>query len=240
MRGRLLFLNLILLALIAAGAWRVRVNWDAARTREANLLRLRLPALAAAPALVAPAPALVSPADYVDVAARLLLSRDRHPNIVIDTPPPKPRPPLPRFYGAMDFGAGLSLVMSEGAGGTQRSYKVGEQIGEYRILAASPSGFVFEWDGQKIEVPLAELLARGKAQDNPAPGQADAAPPAAAAPAAVTQVTAGAAKPGTDQGSGFKACASGDNAPAGTVADGFRKVVATTPFGQACRWEAVK
>jgi hypothetical protein len=32
----------------------------------------------------------------------------------------------------------------------------------------------------------------------------------------------------------------GDTTPAGTVRDGYRKLVTQTPFGNACRWELVK
>ena len=35
---------------------------------------------------------------------------------------------------------------------------------------------------------------------------------------------------------GFKRCELNDNTPAGTIVDGYRKVVSRTPFGEACRW----
>jgi TonB family protein len=38
---------------------------------------------------------------------------------------------------------------------------------------------------------------------------------------------------------GFKRCELNDNTPAGTVVDGYRKVVSPTPFGEACRWDPV-
>jgi hypothetical protein len=41
-------------------------------------------------------------------------------------------------------------------------------------------------------------------------------------------------------GEGSKACVPGDNSPAGTVADGYKKVIEATPFGNACRWIAIK
>ena len=41
-------------------------------------------------------------------------------------------------------------------------------------------------------------------------------------------------------GEGSKACLPGDDSPAGTVAEGYKKVLEPTPFGVACRWIAVK
>ena len=46
--------------------------------------------------------------------------------------------------------------------------------------------------------------------------------------------------PGIELGQGSRACVPGDTTPPGTVKDGFRKVVNKTPFGNSCRWEAVK
>jgi hypothetical protein len=45
---------------------------------------------------------------------------------------------------------------------------------------------------------------------------------------------------GVDTGGGIRACAPGDTAPAGTMSDGYRKIVSETPFGKVCRWEKVK
>ncbi len=35
-----------------------------------------------------------------------------------------------------------------------------------------------------------------------------------------------------------KACVPGDTSPAGTVLNGYTKVIEATPFGNACRWVA--
>jgi hypothetical protein len=39
--------------------------------------------------------------------------------------------------------------------------------------------------------------------------------------------------------SSVKPCAPGDKQRAGTVVDGYKKVVGKTPFGEVCRWEPV-
>jgi mannose-6-phosphate isomerase-like protein (cupin superfamily) len=48
------------------------------------------------------------------------------------------------------------------------------------------------------------------------------------------------ARPGADVGLGYRGCVAGDNSPAGTIVDGFRKVVTTSPFGVSCGWEKVQ
>jgi hypothetical protein len=48
------------------------------------------------------------------------------------------------------------------------------------------------------------------------------------------------AVPGKDVGGGIHTCVAGDTSPPGTVVDGLKKLVNTTPFGVTCRWEPVK
>ncbi len=45
---------------------------------------------------------------------------------------------------------------------------------------------------------------------------------------------------GADWGSGFRACVAGDTSPAGTILDGYKKVISHTMMGQNCHWEQVK
>jgi mannose-6-phosphate isomerase-like protein (cupin superfamily) len=45
------------------------------------------------------------------------------------------------------------------------------------------------------------------------------------------------ARPGADVGEGYRSCLPNDNSPNGTLADGYRKVVTTSPFGVSCGWE---
>lgn len=42
---------------------------------------------------------------------------------------------------------------------------------------------------------------------------------------------------GVDLGSGFRACVPSDHSPAGTVVDGYRKVVGKSFMGRTCLWE---
>jgi hypothetical protein len=48
------------------------------------------------------------------------------------------------------------------------------------------------------------------------------------------------AAPGGELSAGIKACQPGDTSPAGTVADGMRKVIKPSPFGSRCFWESEK
>jgi hypothetical protein len=52
--------------------------------------------------------------------------------------------------------------------------------------------------------------------------------------------TASSGVPGKDVGGGYHTCLPGDTSPPGTVVDGLKKLVNTTPFGVTCRWEPVK
>jgi len=45
---------------------------------------------------------------------------------------------------------------------------------------------------------------------------------------------------GIDIGGDMRACVANDSNPAGSVQDGYRKVVSATPFGSVCRWEKIK
>jgi hypothetical protein len=48
------------------------------------------------------------------------------------------------------------------------------------------------------------------------------------------------ARPGADVGQGYRGCLPGDNSPAGTIVDGYRKVMSILPFGVSCGWEKVQ
>jgi mannose-6-phosphate isomerase-like protein (cupin superfamily) len=47
------------------------------------------------------------------------------------------------------------------------------------------------------------------------------------------------ARPGADLGDGYRSCLAGDNSPSGSVVDGYRKVMSTSPFGVSCGWEKI-
>jgi hypothetical protein len=48
------------------------------------------------------------------------------------------------------------------------------------------------------------------------------------------------ARPGGNVGDGYRSCVPGDNSPSGTIVDGYRKVMTTSPFGVSCGWEKIQ
>jgi len=48
------------------------------------------------------------------------------------------------------------------------------------------------------------------------------------------------ARPGADVGQGYRGCLPGDSSPSGTIAEGYRKVMSTSPFGVSCGWEKIQ
>ncbi len=235
MKRRLLFVNLLLLAVAAAAAWQVRARWLEGKAREERLLGA--PDRPAASAVMAPAPQPASAAAYSDVAERVLFSRDRNPTVVVEAGPPRPVPPMPVLHGVMNLGAGPVVILSEREGGPHRGYSTGQKVGEFTLAAIAGDELVLGWEGAEIRKKFQDL--------RPQPGTA-AAPAAAqapeASPGAVVQSLGKPAEegPGPQVTPGVRACVSGDTSPAGTVKDGYRKVITQTPFGSNCRWEPVK
>lgn len=234
---RLTLLNLALAVSIVGGGWRLYSRAQTRAQAEARFLAQQAQA-APAPLVALPEPpAPVRPAAYAEVATQLPFHPERNPEVVIEAPAPKPMPELPRFYGLMNFGAGPRVVLAVAAGQPQKSYQVGERIGDFTLQAVSNDGLTFEWEGKPVTAPYAKI------RDNTPPPETAAAKPAEKRPAAkqaATTVSAQAARgPGEEAGRNLRACQAGDSTPAGAVVDGYRKIVSKTPFGDSCRWERV-
>jgi hypothetical protein len=251
MTRRTFYINVILLALLVAAGWELRRRWLEAEARRAELLQKPvLPASGAKPSGPAAPPAAISPAQYFEVAERFLFSADRNPVVTVEAPPPPPppppRPPLPNVYGVMNLGLGPTVFMSIGSE-AQKSYKVGETIGEFTLTAASPKEITFTWKEETITKPLDELVALARAATPAASNQA--APPVQPAaprqpdftPAPPPKVPTNVRpEPGADIGSDRRGCVPGDNSPSGTVVDGWRKTSTNYAFGPICYWERVR
>lgn len=243
MRGRLLLLNLLLLAACLAAGWRLSTIHEERLQRQRQFLGERV-SPAPAPPLSLPAPQpQVSAATYLPVAQRLLFSKDRNADVVIEVSAPKPVPPLPRYYGLMNFGDDPRVILAP-PGKPQKSYVAGEKVGEFQLSAIEPDGLVFQWEDRTIRARFDEL--REKAPP-PAPQAQQSAQPPPAPPqtqnlSAVSTIGgAGESKgPGGEEGAPTRPCQPGDSSPAGTVTDGYRKVLQKTPFGASCYWEKVQ
>jgi hypothetical protein len=170
-----------------------------------------------------------------------LFSSDRNPNVVAPPPvieKPKPMPPLPVVFGVMGLPSGTKAIMAEKAGGSSRSVKEGDSVGEFRIAKLDAREVTFEWEGKEITRAMEDVIDRSGPPQNGAPAAApqpvNPAPAAAAAPPPPPPTRA--SGPGQDLTPTMKACAPNDPTPAGTVVDGYKKTVSQSIFGAVCRW----
>lgn len=252
MNRKLALLNLVLLAIAASLGWTLRERWLDGQAKERAIFRNAARAKAILPPTPLAMPQPVTPAQYLDVAQKMLFTKDRNPNVVIETPPPKPEPPMPAlpfYYGQMTFGDPL-VLMSLTSNGAQKSYHVGDKIGPFELVGFDHEKITLAWNGKNVERKLAELAPKepppGQQQAAavaPAPAQASAAGPVkslwSSSVSSTTSEDAKDPKLGQDMGGGYRACAAGDNSPAGTVLDGYKKVISQGLMGQSCFWEKV-
>jgi hypothetical protein len=178
---RLVLLNLALLALAGALVWTLRTNWLAAQAREHAVLQRKVAAKAvlAPPAL--PGVKTVAPAEYIDVAGKMLFSKDRNPTVVVEAPKPAPEPvmpALPSYHGQMAFDEPV-ILLSTSSNAAQRSYHAGEQVGDFKLVSFDAARVAFEWKGKNVERKLEEL--RPKETATQASAQATAPASASAA-----------------------------------------------------------
>jgi hypothetical protein len=219
------------------------------------------------PVLALPSPPGVQaamPADYIDVANKMLFSKDRNPTVVVEPPKAPPEPPmpaLPTYSGQMAIGPDPVIFLNPVAN-VQRSYHAGEQVGDFKIVRFDDEKIDLEWNGKSIERKLEEL--RPKQVVAQAGGTAVRPPnspePAVAAAAQTSgpsnPVTSlGGSKPGDSNSGndasedgmlgpplpgGLRSCVPADTSPAGTVHSGYRKVQSMSIFGASCQWEPTK
>ena len=246
MTRRLIVVDLILLVLIGLLAWQLRREWRRENNREQALYRYQSkptpPPSMTALAKLSPFEA----AAYAAVAQNNLFSLDRNPNVIVDVEPPKPKvqPLFPVARGVMLWdGAPPTIVLSEKAGAAQKGYHPGDAIGEWKIVSIDNTYVVFGWDGKEYQKRIDELLDRAPIEMAAAPAPAPAQAAAAKATTALSTPSSSADKngPGMDVGGGYRACNEGDSSPPGTMVDGYKKVISSSPFAKSiCRWESAK
>ena len=246
-------LNLTLAALAVVLTWQLRVRWTKAAEKDRTVAAqaVNAPRILPPPAVEPPKP--VTAGEYVEVAQKTLFARDRNPNVIIEqppapppTPPPPPMPPLPFYHGQMSLGAPVALLSLKG--NDQKGYHVGDEVGPFKLVAFDRESITLDWEGKTVERKLAELRPKEPAQAEARPAGAAAPPPSAPAVVSLTGGAASAASPsapstpqlGNDMGNGFRGCAVGDTSPAGTVVDGYKKVMSRTAVGSSCHWELAK
>jgi hypothetical protein len=240
LKRKLIALDLALVAAIGAASWRLRQDWITLRAREHGLHQRSVKGGQPPVLNVAPAPQAVAAVGYVEIAQKMLFSKDRNPDVVIDPPKepaPKPMPPLPVLYGVMNLLDSTTVVMSENAAAPHHGVRLGEQIGAFTLMAVNREDITFDWEGQPVTRKIDDMLVRQPAPA--APSNAPAQKPSQPARVEGQPPPKADAAPGADVGNGIRACQAGDSSPAGTVSGGYKKSVATTPFGSACRWEPI-
>lgn len=245
MKLKLIALNLLLIAGVAVVAWQARVRWREARAVRQDNLNVHVKPLAPPPLSPAPKPDAPPATKYAEVATNDLFSKDRNPTVVIEAPtvaPPKPMPPLPIVYGVLGLPSGVKAIMAEKAGAGSKPVHAGDTVGEFKIVALDSRNVTFEWEGKEIAKPIEDLIDRtghtapdgnSQAAASAPPQNQPMAPPPPQASTPSNPVL------GVDIGTAqrpMRACQPGDTSPAGTVVDGYRKEVASSPFGINCHW----
>src|ERR1019366_640365 len=102
-----------------------------------------------------------APAEYIDVANKMLFSKDRNPIVVVEPPKPAPEPvmpALPSYSGQMSIGE--PVIFLSVAKDVQHSYHVGDQVGDFKLASFDQDNIVLEWKGKTIERKLEDLRVR--------------------------------------------------------------------------------
>ena len=245
MTRKLILLDVALAAVFGFLIWQMRLEWVEAHARAHAFLATTVPSFPAppVPALLRVAP--LTAMTYGEVAQLNLFSKDRNPQVVLDpvaTPKEKPIPAFPVARGVLLWeGTPPVVMLSLRPGGPQRGYRMGDHIGDWKILAVDSQYITFEWDGKEFKKRIDELMDRSAQVAEAAPSQGSTPSAPAAAPKSQSLSDTNKSDHWVDVGAtDMRGCKSGDDSSVGTVIDGFKKVVSTTPFGNACRWEQVK
>lgn len=246
MNRKIIFLNVVLLALAGWLFWMLRVKWLELHQHEHTVLALspRVRKL-----MYPPSPPLSKPiaaTDYNEVAQKMLFAKDRNPNVIVDpppppppAPPPPPMPPLPAYYGTIAL-FGDPVVLLSLPKGPQKKYHVGDKVGPFQLVSFNREKVVFDWNGQTVERKPEELKEQASAVQAEV---AEVAPtrvePLKLIPDPPPNAPKISEKIGADNGAGVRQCVTGDATPVGTVIDGYKKVETMNMFGKTCMWLAV-
>jgi hypothetical protein len=241
LKPKLLVLNVALAIAVCAIGWQARVRWNEAQELRRTTLNVRVSPAHQPPPIPVPQPETPPAVKYEDVAKKNLFSSDRNPDIVVDPPPvvvAKPMPPLPIASGVMSLPSGVKAFMAEKPGQQMQMVRLNDRIGEFKIVALDVKNVTFDWDGRQITKRIEDLIDRSSDQvaSNSGPAAGPNLPPPPPSMAVQQKPLDQNQPPGKDMGQGVRSCAAGDNTPAGTIVDGYKKFSEPTPFGPICRW----
>ena len=136
----------------------------------------------------------------------------------------------------------------------QKSYRVGDQIGVFKIVSFDSENIVFDWEGKEVKRAIRDLVAKAAAQPQQqdqtparvqAQPQAPAGTPAAGPVVSLSELSSAKAVTeqnpnlGTAMGNNTFACKTGENSPDGTVVGVYKKRIVMTLAGKSCHWEKV-
>lgn len=243
MNRKLLILDAALVGALLYAGVAFRNTWRAAKAREAAELRHKIPVVPVPRFPAEPTPPAVMATNYAQIPQKFLLDPSRNSVVVVEPPPPPPppppMPPLPVYHGQLNLGdgSGLFAILSLDNKTPHQAIHRGETIGQFKLLDVNREGIDFEWNGQTVHRSLYEVTDHSAVAQQ----EADAAPQRAVAAAAAPppQVQEQPLGPGVEGLNGIRICQGHDSNPAGTVQDGFRKVLKAGPFGMSCYWEPV-
>jgi len=232
LRKKLLLLDLALAAIVFVLGDQVREKWLEAQKRSEVMLGHVLKQLPPPPYFAQPAVPGVTAASYSAVALKYPFSPDRNPTVIVEPPKEPPMPPLPVYYGIMTLADGETAIMSVKAGDPSQGIHFGEKVGEFTLLAVEDDVVTLEWNGKTVTKKVSELRPHGDT------GRAAPAPARSETPRPVQSVGSKVeAGPWDEIGPNLRACRPGDDSPAGSQKDGWRKVLVPTPMGASCHWE---
>ena len=230
MRKKLILLDLALAVVVFVLVGQVRDKWAEAQKRSDVMFGKALKQLPPPPYSPLPAVPAVTAAVYSAVALKYPFSPDRNPTVIVEPPKEAPMPPLPIYYGMMTLSEGQTAIMSAKTGEPSHGVRFGEKVGEFTLLAVENDEVTLEWNGKTVTKKFSEL--RPHADVRAVTTRAEAAPRAAQPAGARAE-----SGPWDEIGPGMRACRPGDDSPAGTQKDGWRKVLVATPMGNGCHWE---
>ena len=252
MKRRLWLLNVVLLVALVLLGHTLRQHWQESEARKTKLVNTKVPPAPVPPTTPRPLVPRLQPNSYLDVAQKVLFSRDRNPDVIPPPPPappaPTPVPPFPVAHGVMIWGdvPPTIILSTKEAKGEQRAYRAGDTVGEFEIASLDDTQIVFTWDGKRFVKNISDL--EGPATPPPAEKRQASGAPEPAAPAVQSLQTISAQQQGPGGGLDVtpdgrtKTCDQNDPAPVGSVVGGYRKVAVVNPLApnaHFCQWQAV-
>src|SRR5450432_2344305 len=138
MRNKLFVLNTLLAGLTLSVVWTLQAQYESDCRSSAALAETPIKLLPDLPGADIVKPAAFNGSEYVAVTQKNLFTVDRNSEPIVDAPPPpiiRTMPALPVVTGVLGMPSGMVAIVSEKSDGSSRTVRVGEKIGEFRLIA---------------------------------------------------------------------------------------------------------